>query len=206
MKFNSDYILVHCPDGPRYILKKPEKAFAIEAPEWNIRLKPILKFLGKAEADSDTEIKKEIKSLVTDLTEEYAAIQAHYKAAYVGWCTNPCNKEAEKNFQKALEDIREKDFSLREIEVKTEKLSKQLEIRSKIIEHLPEPRTMYRRIPSEQTGQQRISAGKSPLRMRRATALRERQIPILIESYIPIEASLKELEEAVSRLKININK
>jgi hypothetical protein len=77
--FWSPYIPVKCPDGPRYILKKPENAFSIVASDWDVRLKALAKFYGNQELG----IKKKAESIVKDLTENYAALQAHYQQAYL---------------------------------------------------------------------------------------------------------------------------
>jgi hypothetical protein len=117
--FLSPYIKVDCPDGPRYILKNPEKAFAIIAPDWEVRVKALTKFYGEAEAG----IKKKANSIVKDLTENYAELQAHYQQSYIAFATNPCSKQAETVFNDANAEIRKKEFSLKELEIKTGQLS-----------------------------------------------------------------------------------
>lgn len=127
MQFRSDHISVKCPDGPRYILKKPEKAFAIAAPDWDVRIKALVKFLDNVQVDVDAGVKKEIKSLVKDLSEKYAKLQAHYQAAYLTFWSNPCNKDTEKACQEAMASIREKDYALAAMEIKIEQLSDQVD-------------------------------------------------------------------------------
>ena len=127
MRFGSDYKEVLCSDGPRYILKKPDKAFSIAAPKWDLRIGGLLKYYTNVEASLDTGIKKEIQTMIKDLSENFATLQAHYQAVYLTFCANPCSKEAEKNCQEAMAEIRDKEYRLRELEVKTEKLDKLLE-------------------------------------------------------------------------------
>jgi hypothetical protein len=124
VRFGSDYKEVSCADGPRYILKKPEKAFSIAAPNWDIRIKSLLTYYNTLENSLDIGLKKEIKTLISDLTENYAALQAHYQAVYLAYCMNPCSKEAEKSCLDAMSEIREKEYNLRELEIKTELLNK----------------------------------------------------------------------------------
>lgn len=123
---------VDCPDGPRFILKHPEKAFAIAFPDWDVRINALVKFYNGSEAKVDPKIIKRVKSIVENLTENYAALQAHYQAAYLGWCGNPCSKEAEKAYNDAREKICEKEFALRELESSTSKLAN--EIKTKLTE------------------------------------------------------------------------
>lgn len=122
MRFGSDYKEVLCADGPRYILKKPEKAFSIAAPKWDLRISGLTKYYTNIEASIETGIKKEIQTMIKDLSENFAALQAHYQAVYLTYCTNPCSREAEKNCLEAMAEIRDKEYRLRELEVKTEKL------------------------------------------------------------------------------------
>jgi len=99
---------VDCPDGPRYILKHPEKAFAITFPEWDVRVKTLVKRYSLSEGKAESKILKRTKSIVKNLTENYAALQAHYQAAYLGWCGNPSSKEAEKAYNDAKAKILER--------------------------------------------------------------------------------------------------
>ena len=122
----SSTIKVNCPDGPRFILKHPEKAFAINFPEWDVRINALVKFYNAPEVKVDPKIVKRVKSIVENLTENYAALQAHYQAAYLGWCGNPCSKETEKAYNDAKEKICEKEFALRELESSTSKLHNEI--------------------------------------------------------------------------------
>lgn len=120
----SAYKEVKCPDGrPRFILKKPEKAFSIHAADWEARMKALVKAFEKIQAEVDVEIGKKVKSWVKELTEGYANLQAHYQAAYLMFASNPCSKESEEECQKALKEIRQKTFMLNKLEAKTKKLS-----------------------------------------------------------------------------------
>jgi hypothetical protein len=60
------------------------------------------------------------------LTENYAILQSHYQAAYLGWWGNPCSKEAEKAYNDAKAMICEKEFALKELESKTLKIANQI--------------------------------------------------------------------------------
>jgi hypothetical protein len=119
----SAYKEVKCPDGPRFILKEPEKAFSIHAPDWEARVKTLEKCLEKIQIDVDVEIKKKAKSIVKELTENYATLQAHYQAAYLMYASNPCNKKSEEECQEAMKEIRDKTFILSELETKTRNIS-----------------------------------------------------------------------------------
>ena len=119
MGFFSPYIKVECRDGTRFILKEPEIAFSIVAPDWNVRIGAITKALKEAEVN--LEVKKKVKAIVEDLDKHYAELQAHYQAAYIQFSTNPCGKESNKALEKANEEIRNMEFKLREIELQTEK-------------------------------------------------------------------------------------
>jgi hypothetical protein len=124
--FKSTY-KVDCPDGPRYFLKQPEKAFAITFPKWDARINALLKFYSENAAKVDSSISKETETIVKELTENYAALQAHYQAAYLGWCGNPCSKEAEKEYNAARKLISERDFTLRKIEKDTSEIAEKLD-------------------------------------------------------------------------------
>jgi hypothetical protein len=123
----SSYIKVDCPDGPRYILKNPEKAFAISFPDWNIRVRSLIRFFSISEANVGAEIFKRTEAMVKDLTENYAALQAHYQAAYLGWSGNPCSKIAEKKYNDVKAMICRKEFYLKVLESKTSELAKRIE-------------------------------------------------------------------------------
>jgi adenine-specific DNA methylase len=122
--FFSPYIKVECRDGTRFILKEPEKAFSIIAPDWNVRIGAITKALKETEVN--LEVKKKVKAIVEDLDKHYAELQAHYQAAYIQFSTNPCSKESNKALEKANEEIRTMEFKLREIELQTEKFLQSL--------------------------------------------------------------------------------
>ncbi len=114
--FRSSTRKVDCPDGPRFILKKPERAFAIHFPDWELRIKNLLKIYSSLSFENDAAAAKKTQSIVKELTDNYAALQAHYMAAYLGWCGNPCSIEAEKRFIEEKAAIRSKEYALRELE------------------------------------------------------------------------------------------
>src|SRR5512135_3318074 len=83
---------VRCPDGSsRFILKHPEKAFAITFPEWDAQIKNLVKFLSGDQVKTEAHILKKMQSIVPGLTEDYAAMQTQYCASYLAWCGNPCS-------------------------------------------------------------------------------------------------------------------
>jgi hypothetical protein len=127
----SSSIKVNCPDGPRYILKNPEKAFAIAFPDWDVRINALVKFFTGSEVKMDPKIFKRTKAIVKNLTENYANLQAHYQAAYLGWWGNPCSKEAEKAFNEATARICQKDFGIRKLESATSEIAKEIEAKRK---------------------------------------------------------------------------
>jgi hypothetical protein len=123
--FFSPYKEVRCTDGnPRYILKDPAKAFAIQAPDWQARIGALAKFFNQVTARVSVDVAHEYRSLVDDLDNNYADIRTHYLAAYAQFCTNPCDKVESEKLDKANEEIRQREFKLRELEVKVEQLSK----------------------------------------------------------------------------------
>ena len=71
------------------------------------------------------------KSIVKNLTENYAVLQAHYQAAYLGWWGNPCSKEAEKAYNDAKALICEKELSLKKIELDTKKMLTEIKLKTK---------------------------------------------------------------------------
>lgn len=173
--FFSSTIKVDCPDGPRYILKHPEKAFAIAFPEWDVRINALIKFYSGSEARVDAKILKETKSIVNNLTENYAALQAHYQAAYLGWWGNPCSKEAERAYNDAKAVICKKEFALRELENTTLKLVNKIEAKQEI--------------PREKKG--------------RIAKREKRAGPPFARERIPVpETVFQNIEELVSKLKI----
>jgi len=113
---SSSYIKIDCPDGPRYILKNPEKAFSIVIADWDANIKGLLKFLADTQVEIGGEIAKKARSIVEQLTEKYASLQAHYQAAYLNYVANPCSKEAEKTLKVANAEIREMASFIREVE------------------------------------------------------------------------------------------
>jgi len=125
-RFSSPYIKVDCPDGPRYILKNPKKAFSIEVADWNARIKTIVKAFQVAKVNFELEIAKKFKSLVENLNQNYADLQSHYLAAYIHFAGDPCSEKANKALAKANEEIRQYEFKLREIEIMTEKSMKSI--------------------------------------------------------------------------------
>jgi hypothetical protein len=143
----SSTIKVDCSDGPRYILKHPEKAFAITFPDWDVRVKTLVKFYSGSEAKVDPVIFRRVKSIVENLTENYAALQSHYQAAYLGWWGNPCSKEAEKAYNDAKAMICEKEFALKELESKTLKIANQIktQLRTKRITKKKKAKARVRR-------------------------------------------------------------
>ena len=168
------------PDGPRYILKQPEKAFAITFPEWDARVEALVKFFTGDEAKVDAKIYKKTKSIVKNLTENYAALQAHYQAAYLGWCGNPCSKEAEKAYNDAKALICKKEFTLRELESDT------LKIADKIRTGTKQPKTKKKMGGAKDNTPDLFSA----------------QMPFP-EEKIPIpEAFIDNIQELVSKLKV----
>ena len=121
----SPYIKVKCRDGPRFILKKPETAFTIAFPEWDVKVKSLIDFYNSIEVTATPEVHKKTKSIVEKLTENYAALQAHYQAAYLGWWGNPCSKKAEKEYNDAKAIICQKEFTLNQLELTTRALYEQ---------------------------------------------------------------------------------
>lgn len=129
--FLSPYIKVDCLDAPRFILRKPEKAFSIVASDWNARIKALIKAFQKFEANLEVEVAKRVKAIVENLGRNYAELQAHYQAAYLQFAGNPCDKKANEALARANEEIRRMEFKLREIEFKTEKFVQSTELRKK---------------------------------------------------------------------------
>jgi hypothetical protein len=114
---------VHCPDGTsRFILKRPERAFAIAFPDWDAHINGLVKFLSGNEVKIGVHVLKKTQSLVSGLTENYAIMQAQYSAVYLGWCGNPCSMDAEKAWQSERKKILEKETVLRELVKKTSSL------------------------------------------------------------------------------------
>jgi hypothetical protein len=129
--FTKSTYKVDCPDGPRYFLKQPEKAFAITFPKWDARINALVTAYGENAAKLGASISKDTETIVNDLTENYAAMQTHYQAAYLGWCGNPCSKEAEKEYNKTKNMILENDFTLRKIEKDTSEMAEKLKAAEK---------------------------------------------------------------------------
>ncbi len=114
--FRSSMKKIDCPDGPRYFLRNPEKAFAINFSEWNVRISELLNLFSKWTLSGNQEISLKNKIIVKNLTERYAALQSHYQTAYLGWYANPCSKDAEQKFHEAKDLICTKELELTEIE------------------------------------------------------------------------------------------
>jgi hypothetical protein len=188
----SSTIKVDCPDGPRYILKHPEKAFAITFPEWDVRVNALVKFYSGSEARVDSKILRKAKSIVRNLTENYAALQSHYQAAYLGWWGNPCSKEAEKDYNDAKATICEKEFALKELESRTLKIANQIKTQLKT---KPKPtRGMKKRTVPEKQAEERMPERALKTGIPPAPHTKER---------IPVpETVFENIQELVSKLKI----
>jgi hypothetical protein len=107
---------IDCPDGPRYFLANPEKAFSIHFSEWDIRMSQLLNVLSRVSFSGNQNISVRTGTIVKDLTERYAALQSHYQAAYLGWYGNPCSKDAEHRYHEAKDLICAKELELTKIE------------------------------------------------------------------------------------------
>ena len=185
----SSNIKVDCPDGPRFILKHPEKAFAIAFPDWNVRIDSLVKFYSGSEVKLDPKVSKRTKSIVKDLTENYAALQAHYQAAYLGWWGNPCSKEAEKSYNDAKTIICEKEFALKDVESNTKKIVDSIkpELKAK-----PKAAKKSWKMPVRPNIEKRYR--KKVTRPRKGTLPDER--------FLISESVLKNIQEIVSKLKV----
>ena len=125
--FISPFIRVDCADGPRFILRKPEKAFSIVAVEWDVRIKAVSEAFAGAKASTNLETAKRLRSIVESLDKNYAELQAHYHAVYLNYCANPCDKEAFESLSKANSEIRRNEFKLRLLENNAEHLIKSVQ-------------------------------------------------------------------------------
>lgn len=173
---------MNCPDGPRYILKHPEKAFAIAFPDWDVRVNALVKSFVGSEVKMDPKIFRKTKTIVKNLTENYANLQAHYQAAYLIWWGNPCSKKAEKAFNEARAGICQKEFALKKLESATSKILKKIETKRK---------TELERAEKQVTA---VHYHRKPAYAKRAYARRTR---------IPIPDTVFEnIQELVSELKI----
>ncbi len=123
MPFRSPYIKVDCSDGPRFILRNPEKAFLIAAPYWDTRIKSVIDIIKSSSGTIDAEVSKKFQVIAKDLGKNYAELQSHYQAAYLQFVAAPCSKEANASLAAANEEIRKHEFQLREIEIRTEQTS-----------------------------------------------------------------------------------
>lgn len=119
--FVSPYVRIDCPDGPRFILRKPEKAFRTITPDWSTRIRAVVRTLKLAEVNFDVETAKRFSSVAETLGRNYAELQMHYQNAYLHFVASPCSKDASEALGKANKEIRRLEFRLREIEIKTEK-------------------------------------------------------------------------------------
>lgn len=81
------------------------------------------------------------KSIVKNLTENYAALQAHYQAAYLAWCGNPCSHESQKTFEQERKRISDKEFALKSLEEQTKKLQIQAEKKAFSLYETPKRKT-----------------------------------------------------------------
>jgi hypothetical protein len=193
----SSTIKVDCPDGPRYILKYPEKAFAITFPDWDVRVNALVKFFSGAEAKTDSKIFRKAKSIVKNLTENYAALQAHYQAAYLGWCGNPCSKEAEKTYNDAKAMICKKEFALKKLESRTLELASQIKTQLKTKPKAP----VLLKAAKKKEGKKRVREGAEE--GLEYWDWRSKQEDMLTEGRIPVpEAVFDNIQELVSKLKI----
>jgi hypothetical protein len=192
----SSTIKVDCPDGPRYILKHPEKAFAIAFPEWNGKINFLVKFLSGTEARMDPEIHKRTKSIVEKLTENYAALQAHYQAAYLGWWGNPCNKDAEKAYNDARALICEKEFALKEIEPYTLKIAKK--VKSELPKSVEKKAPAAKKAPAKKKG----NVGREVPYPKRPSYPKETHEGFGRARVFVPKADLDKIEELVSKLKV----
>lgn len=175
--FFSRYIKVECPNGPRYILKKPDKAFSLVAPDWKLRTKSMVNFFNKAQGQLEIELANRTKSIVKNLTDNFAALQAHYQAAYIAFTCNPCSEKFEKAFIEANSEIREKEYILREVEVETRKFS---ELSKKLIKYKKQKLTSKTKL------------SKSPKRAR--------QLEKIADAKKSVHGKMTEIEELVSEL------
>ncbi len=124
---------VDCPDGrPRFILKHPERAFLIAFPDWDVRIKALVKLYTGDQAKVDPHVLKQTKPIVKRLTENYATLQANYQMAYLAWCGNPCSPEAEENFNKERAKILRKESTLKKLEIATVTFKKNIPKKPKL--------------------------------------------------------------------------
>lgn len=79
--------------------------------------------LQRISAKVSADVERTYQSIVSDLDKNYVDIRTHYLAAYTQYCTDPCSEEAAGKLDKANEEIRRREFRLRELEVKVEQLS-----------------------------------------------------------------------------------
>jgi len=160
----SRYIKVDCTDGqPRFILKNPGTAFSLIAPNWEVRTKSMVKFFDKAQAELDIGLRNQAKSIVDNLTNNYATLQAHYQAAYLAFASNPCNMESEKAYHEANSYIMKKEFVLRKLEVETRTLS-QLEKDARLYEKrlsTAKPKTILSKSPKQAEKLKKLEEAKS---------------------------------------------
>ena len=140
----------------------------------------------------DPEVHKKTKSIVEKLTENYAALQAHYQAAYLGWCGNPCSKEAEKAYQDAKALICEKEFALKEIELNTSRITEKVQAELPKKQKKPAKKVAKKAHAMEGSG-----AGKIRYRIKPSCPEEVHSERI----FIPM-ADIDSLETLVSKLKI----
>ena len=148
LPIRSKFKEVKCPDGTkRNILKDPKEAFQTEFSTWETKVKAIANILSDNKADVDAEVKKKTESIVQGLTETYATMQAQYCSAYLGYWSNPCDKETERAWKAEREKILKKQTILEKME---KKLKTQLKAEPKLppITEAPTKRTIKKKQPA----------------------------------------------------------
>lgn len=144
--FLSPYIKIECADRPRFILRKPEKAFSIVAPDWDARIKAVLKTFQGAEVELGGALRKRVKATARDLDRNYAKLQAHYQAAYLQFASDPCGKKSNEALARGNEHIRTMEFKLREIEIGIARFVRRPPIPSSLVPREGEIRSRARKI------------------------------------------------------------
>lgn len=120
----SEYMVVDCPDGPRFILKKPSKAFAAQAPTLGVRVTASLGSLLHLQPKLDIDVQRKMQAVAGKFDEAYAKLQADYLAAYVAYATSPCDLEARKHLEDANAAIRRSEETLGKLEKAISELAK----------------------------------------------------------------------------------
>ncbi len=84
---------ITCPDGTvRILFKHPDDAFPFFAKEWNAKLQALIKALKKVEIKLGAEFKSTLENYYVELDEANRSVQLHFKALYVAYYCDPCNK------------------------------------------------------------------------------------------------------------------